>query len=118
MAGSSTPSTVSLSSTPPKVSRSATQPPPIVTVSKTTKDQPAVTQKPVAEPIPQSSTPDAPAAKEPVPTSPEQIPVAVPGLEPPSPVQHQSETSPRNMPMRAERRYPARERKAPDRLNL
>ena len=92
--------------------------PPSVAVSKTTQDQPAETQKPVAEPIPQSSTPDAPAAQEPVPMSPEQIPVAVPELELLSPVQHQSETSPRNTPMKAERRYPARERKAPDRLNL
>jgi len=50
--------------------------------------------------------------------SPEQIPVAVPELELPSPVQHQSETIPRNTPIRAEGRYPARERKAPDRLDL
>ena len=50
--------------------------------------------------------------------SPEQLPVAVPELEQQSPVQHPSETSPRNTPIRAERRYPARERKAPDRLNL
>ena len=48
---------VSGSNTPP--------PPPSVTVSKTTQDQPAETQKPVAEPIPQPSTPDAPAAQEP-----------------------------------------------------
>ena len=52
----------------------------------TTQGQPTETQKPVAEPISQSSTPDVLAAKEPVPTSPEQIRVAVPELEPPSPV--------------------------------
>ena len=90
---------VSRLSTPP--------PPPSVTASKTTQDQPAVTQKPVAEPIPQSTISDAPVAEEPVPMSPEQIPVAVPELEPPSPVQHQSETSPRNTPVKAECRYPA-----------
>ena len=59
---------------------SSTPPPPLsVTVSKTTQDQPAETQKPV---------------------------------------QQQSETSPRNMPVKAEPRFPARERKAPDRLDL
>ena len=84
----------------------------------TTQGQPTETQKPVAEPIPQSSTPDVPAAEEPVPWSPEQIPVAIPELEPPSLVPHQSETSPRNTPLKAEHRYPARERKALDRLNL
>ena len=100
------------------VSGSSTPPSPRVTVSKTTQGQPNETLKPVAEPIPQSSTPDAPAAQEPVPMSPEQIPVAVPELEPPSPVQLESETSPRNTPVKAECRFPARERKAPDRLNL
>lgn len=50
--------------------------------------------------------------------SPERISVAVPELKLPSPVQRQSETSPRKAPVKAERRYPARERKAPDRLNL
>ena len=100
------------------VSGLSTPPSPSVNVSKSTQGQPTETQKHVAEPISQSSTPDAPAAEEPVPMSPEQIPVAVPELEPPSPVQYQSETSPRNTPVKAERRYPARERKAPDRLNL
>ena len=66
------------------VSGLSTPPSPSVTVSKTTQSQPTETQKPVAEPIPQSPTPDAPAAEEPVPMSPEQIPVAVPELEPPS----------------------------------
>ena len=72
------------------VSGSSSPPPPSVTVSTTTQDQSAETQKPVADTIPQSSTPDAPAAQEPVPMSPEQIPVTVPELELPSPVQHQS----------------------------
>lgn len=101
-------------STPPTVSGSSTPPPPSVGVSMTTQDQPTETQKPTAEPILQSSTRDSLAAQEPVSMSPEQIPVAVPELELPSPVQHPSESS----PIRAEHRYPARERKAPDRLNL
>ena len=109
---------VSGSSTSPTVSGSSTLPSPNVTVSKTIQDQPAETQKPAAKPIPKSSTRDSLAAQEPVSMSPEQIPVAVPELELPSPVQHQSETSPRKTLIRAERRYPARERKAPDRLNL
>lgn len=101
-------------STPPTVSGSSTPPPPSVGVSMTTQDQPTETQKPTAEPILQSSTRDSLAAQEPVSMSPEQIPVAVPELELPSLVQHPSETSPRNMPIRAERRYLARERKAPE----
>ena len=68
-----------------------------VSVSKTPQDQPAETQKPVAEPSPQSSTRDSLAAQKPVSMSPEQIPE----LELPSLVQHQSETSPRNTPVRA-----------------
>lgn len=100
------------------VSGLSTPLPPSVSVSKTTQHQPAETQKPVAEPVPQSSTRDSLAAQEPVSRSPEQIPVVVPEVEIPSPLQHQSETSPRNTPIRAEHRYPARERKAPDRLNL
>ena len=118
VSGSSSPLTVSVPSTPSKVSRSSTLPSPSVAVSKTTQDQPAETWKPVAEPIPQSSTGDSLSAQEPVSVSPEQLPVAVPELERPSPVQHPSETSPRNTPIKVERRYPARERKAPDRLNL
>ena len=43
--------------------------------------------------------------------SPEQIPVAVPDLELTSPVQHQSQTSPKNTLVKAERRYPGGERK-------
>ena len=116
--GSSSPLTVSVPSTSSKVSGSSTLPSPSVAVSKTTLDQPAETRKPVAEPIPHSSTGDSLSAQEPVSVSPEQFPVAVPELERPSPVQHPSETSPRNTPIRAERRYPARERKARDRLNL
>ena len=57
--GSSVP--VSGSSTPPL--------PPSVTVSKTTQGQPTETQKPVAVPNPQSSSLDAPAPQEPVPTA-------------------------------------------------
>ena len=103
VSGSSSPLTVSVPSTPSKVSGSSTLPSPSVAVSKTTQDQPAETRKPVAEPIPQSSTGDSLSAQEPVSVSPEQLPVAVPELERPSLVQHPSETSPRNTPIRAER---------------
>ena len=82
------------SSTPPPLSTlSSTTPPRSVSDAKTTEEQPAETQKPVAEPIPQSSTGDSLVAQEPVYTcmSPEQIPVAVPELELPSQVQHHLE---------------------------
>ena len=95
VSGSSTPPTVSVPSTPPKVSGSSTLPSPSVAVSTTTQDQPAETQKPVAEPIPQPSARDSLAAQEPVSMSPGQLLVPVPELELPSPVQHQSETSPK-----------------------
>lgn len=87
MSGPSTPS-----KTPP--------PPPSVSVSKTTQEQTADTQKPVAEPIPQSPTRDSLVAQEPVSMFPEQIPDAVPELELPSHVQYQSETISRNTPIR------------------
>ena len=93
-------------------------PSPSTSVPATTLEQPAEIPDPVAYPVPESPTRKSSAAPEPVSKSPVKIPVAVSETEPPPLIQHQSETVPRNSPVRAERRYPARERKAPDRLNL
>ncbi|KAL9976939.1 hypothetical protein ACROYT_G014286 [Oculina patagonica] len=93
-------------------------PSPSTSVPATTLEQPAEIPDPIAHPVPESPTRQSPAAPEIVSKSPVKIPVAVSEAEPPSPMQHQSETVPRNSPVRAKRRYPARERKAPDRLNL
>ncbi len=95
---------------------STPSPSPSTSVPATTLEQPAQIPDPVADPVPESPTRQSPAAPEPV--SPVKIPVAVAETGPPPPMQHQSETVPRNSPVRAKRRYPARERKAPDRHNL
>ena len=100
----------SVPSTPPTSPRTS--------VSESPVEQTAQTPNSVAEPVPESPTRNLPAAQEPVPKSPTQSPVAASESEPPPQTQHQSETFSGNSPMRAERRYPARERKAPDRLNL
>ena len=97
---------------------STPSPSPSTSVPATTLEQPAEIPDPVAYPVPESPSRKSSAALEPVSKSPVKIPVAVSETEPPPLIQHQSETGPRNSPMRAERRYPARERKAPDRLNL
>ena len=101
---------VSVRSTPPTSPRTS--------VSESPVEQTAQTPNSVAERVPKSPTRNLPAAQEPVPKSPTQSPVAPSESEPPPQTQHQSETFSGNSPMRAERRYPARERKAPDRLNL
>ena len=95
---------------------STPSPSPSTSVPATTLEQPAEIPDPVAYPVPESPTRKSSAAPEPVSKSPVKIPVAVSETEPPPLIQHQSETVPRNSPVRAERRYPARERKAPDRL--
>ena len=97
---------------------STPSPSPSTSVPATTLEQPAEIRDPVAYPIPESPTRKSSATPEPVSKSPVKIPVAVSETEPPPLIQHQSETVPRSSPVRAERRYPARERKAPDRLNL
>jgi len=100
------------------MSGSSTPPPPSVTVSKTTEDQPAETQKPVAGPIPQSSTPDPPAAQEPVVCLQNRFLLLFRSLNYHLQYSTKVRRSLRNTPVRAEPRYPARERKAPDRLDL
>ena len=101
---------VSVSRTPPRALSAS--------VSESPLEIPAQTPNPVAEPVPEYRTRNTPAAQEPVPKSLTQIPVAVSESEPPPQMPHQSETVPRDSPIRTERRYPAREKKAPDRLNL
>lgn len=53
-----------------------------------------------------------------VPVFPDPIRESVPELDPSSLTPHRSVPAPRSMPENAELRYPARERKAPDKLNL
>jgi len=93
-------------------------PSPSTSVPVTTLEQPDQIPDPVADPVPESPTRKFSVAPEPVSKSPVKIPVAVSDTEPPPQIQHQSETVPKNLPVKAERRYPARERKAPDKLNL
>jgi len=93
-------------------------PSPSTSVPVTTLEQPDQIPDPVADPVPESPTRKFSVAPEPVSKSPVKIPVAVSDTEPPPQIQHQNETVPKNLPVKAERRYPARERKAPDKLNL
>ena len=82
-------------------------------------------QAPIPEPVPVRETASKypaqnslAAAQEPVPRAPAHIPVAVSESESPVQAQRQNETIARNAPMKTERRYPARWRKAPDRRHL
>jgi len=93
-------------------------PSPSTSVPAITLEQPDQIPDPVADPVPKSPTRKFSVAQELVSTSPVKIPVAVSDTESPPQIQHQSETVPRNSPVKAEGRYPARERKAPDKLNL